>query len=205
MEVAMGEILIVGPGRDGGWRPTYEPSSERVFNPQAARPIVVYRFWQLRRYRSWPAQEPGWGLFGIHPLCPSEWRERTVVAYCLSRPIAGRASQPESAIVHDTPAPERGCTCGVSAFYEPLSGEPGVTGVVVIWGRTILHNIWLRAETARVECLALGSRVSAKVRSCIEELASAWEIPIIGASELGVFARGVGEEVPKIARPAPRP
>jgi hypothetical protein len=192
----MGEILIAGPGARGGWRPTYEPSSECDFSAEPGRPVLGYRLWQIRT--------PEDGLRGIHPFCPAQWRDRTKVAGCLSRPIAGRANSPELAVVHDTAPPARECTCGISAFYDPLHGERGVSGVVAIEGRTILHDIWLRAETARIECLALGHRVRPEERALIERLSSEWEIPIVGADELGEFARGRGTEVPRILRPARR-
>src|SRR5438309_11427119 len=66
---------------------------------------------------------------------------------------------PELFVDHDTPSPERRCTCGVSAFYEPFE-HTGVSSVVAVGGRAILHDIWLRAEKARVDCFALGARVA---------------------------------------------
>jgi hypothetical protein len=196
----VGEILIDGPGREGGWRPTYEPSSECDLSDQTTQPIVAYRMWQVRHYRHCPGGEVTPALCGTHPLCPAQWRERGVAAYCLSRPIAGRAGAPELAIEHDTPSPDRTCTCGVSAFYEPFESW-GVSGVVALSGYTVLHDIWLRSARARIECFALGARVTGPSRDFIAQLASEWSVPIVARGELGSFARSVGSEVPRLLRP----
>src|SRR5262245_20924367 len=84
-------------------------------------------------------------LRGIHPLCAAWSREREVKARCLSKPIAGKAGNPDLFVDDATPSPESGCGCGVSAFYEPFE-DAGVHGVVAVVGRAILHDIWLRAE-----------------------------------------------------------
>lgn len=73
---------------------------------------------------------------------------------------------------------------------------------MAIEGRTVLHDIWLRAETARIECMALGQRVRPEERAVIERISSEWRIPIVGADELGDLARGRATEVPRILRPA---
>jgi hypothetical protein len=177
-----------------GRPPLCEPASECHFSSEAARPVLAYRFWRLH--------ESSYGLCGIHPLFPAPWRERTEVARCLAVQSTGRASQQPSVTSHDAPAWE--CTCGLSAFYAPLCVGFGITGVVAITGRTILHDGWLRAEKARVECFALGTQGTSAERDLIERLALEWDIPIVGPRHLGAFARSIGKEIPTIIRPAGR-
>jgi hypothetical protein len=204
----MGLIMLMGPSPEESWRPTYEPSREAEFSPDPARAIVAYRLWQVRgsTHVEGDVRRFEWRLCGVHPLCPAQWRKREAVAYCLSKPIAGRANSPELAVVHDdTPSPSRACTCGLSAFYEAPQPQPCVSGVVTIMGRTILHDIWLRSERARVECLALGEWISSEQREFVDRLSSEWNVPIVGNNELADFAGGVGREVPRLLRPvAPR-
>jgi hypothetical protein len=196
----VGEILIAGPGRGGGWSPTYLPSAECDLGGIGENPIIAYRMWQVRWAQHYPDKTLVPDLRGIHSLCAAWWREREVTAHCLSKPIAGRAGRPELFIDHDTPAPERRCTCGVSAFYEPFE-DTGVNGVVALGGRAILHDIWLRAERARVECFALGERVSNRDREFLEGLAQKWGVPIIRSDGLRALGRDVGREVPRLLRP----
>lgn len=170
-----------------------EPSREHLF-PGEAGPVVAYRIWQIRN--------PAYGLRALHPLCPAEWSARAEVAHCLARSIAARANRPGSQVDHEGPAPERACTCGLSALYEPLHDHPGISGVVTISGRTILHDVWLRTETARIECLALGPRVSADDHAVITGLASEWAVPVVANHELEAFGLGLGRAVPRALRPS---
>ncbi len=199
----MGEILIAGPGRGGGWRPAYEPSSECDLGEIGERPIVVYRMWKVRRGHRYPGDVPFADLAGTQALCPAPWREREVTAYCLSKPIAGRAGQPELFVDHDPPSPERRCTCGLSAFYDPLE-HWGMRGVGAVAGRASLTDIWLRVERARVECFALGARVPQRDREFLEGLAEQWEVPVLASRELAEFGREAGREVPRLVRPRSR-
>jgi hypothetical protein len=131
----MGLIMLIRPD---GWRPTYEPSREAAFSSDPATPVVAYRLWQVRgaTHIGGDDRRVEGQLRGLPALCPAEWRKRQEAAYCLSKPIAGRANSPESAVIHEgTPSPARECTCGLSAFYDPLPPQEGVSGVVTFTGR----------------------------------------------------------------------
>jgi len=205
-----GLIMLNGPTGDRTWRPTYEPSREHEFGDEQERPVVAHRVWQVRGATicEGASERFEWSLCGIHALCPDYWTSREEIAHCLSRPIAGRAGSPQSAVIHeDTAPPALQCTCGLSAFYDPFPARPGVSGVVTVSGRVILHDVWLRAERMRIECLALGERFTNKPeqREFIEGLAADWGVPIIDRADLAEFAQSIGSVVPADLRPSPAP
>jgi hypothetical protein len=118
--------------------------------------------------------------------------------------MAIKPVQFDSALFHSSPAPARNCTCGLSAFYGPPLDGRGISGVIAVSGRAILHDDWLRVEFARVECLTLSEHVVPEHRRTVVHLAAEWGIPIVGSGELPAFARELGTEVPRLIRPKPR-
>ena len=73
---------------------------------------------------------------------PVFWTEREMKATCLC------SDSPDADAPRTAPpghgAPDRGCTCGVYAYYEPDLNFPtvdyrGVAGIVSLWGSIELH------------------------------------------------------------------
>jgi hypothetical protein len=181
-------------------QPRYAPYREVTIGESEDPPLVAYRVWQIRGTSVWPDGNLTYELRGIHPLCPAAWTDRRHEGYCLSKPIHGRANRAHEYVPHDAAPPVATCTCGVSAYYEPISdtgdGWPIVAGVVSLSGRAIMHDVWLRAQSAQVEALGMNAAVNAEHRSAVEAAAHAWAVPLIELEELGAFGRQHGREVP---------
>lgn len=183
-----GEILIRSPG--GG--PSYDPAVEIMIAQEATPPTVAYRIWQVRN--------PDYGLRGIHPLCPAFWERRRERARCLARPTAGRSNRPDLYTPHDdTALPAMQCRCGLAGYYSAAAIDghpPRIGGVITVAGRIILHDSWLRAETAQVEAFALQSPIDDTDRQVLERCAFEWKVPILPFDELAEFGAQTGREVP---------
>ena len=140
-------------------QPTYAPYREITIDPLSTARLVGYRVWQIRGARLWPDMRLIYELRGIHPLCPAVWEHRRHDAHCLSKSIHGKANRTREYVRHDSAPPVATCTCGVSAYYDPIEERsdpwPVVAGVVSLGGRVITHDVWLRAQTAQVEAFAM--------------------------------------------------
>ena len=185
-------------------QPRYAPYREIVIDSTFEVPLVAYRVWQVRGSRIWPDLNLEYGLRGIHPLCPATWDNRRHAAYCLSKSIHARGNRTGDYVPHDSPPPVATCTCGVSGYFEPIEdagdGWPIVAGVLSVSGRAVMHDVWLRAETAQVEALAMNADVKAHERSVVERTASEWTVPVVELGDLDAFGRQTGQEVPNDLR-----
>ena len=193
--------IIIAPHLN---QPRYTPYREITIDSTSGKPVIAYRLWQIRGSRVWPDMNLEYTLRGIHPLCPAMWDSSRKDAHCLSNAIHGRASRSHEYVPHDSPPPVATCTCGVSGYFAPIEdvgdGWPIVAGLIRVSGRAIMHDVWLRVETAQVEALAMNSAVKPLERSVVESTASEWEVPMVELSALGTFAREFGEEVPSELR-----
>ncbi len=172
------------------------PAAERA--PDLIEPVVAFRSWRV-------VDE---GLRSVY--LPVLWtgRDMTAACMCSESPDAdARRSAPPG---HG--APDRGCTCGIYAYYEPDLNFPtvdfrGVAGIVTLWGSIELHEEGMRAEHARVEALALYSRWSTRQIDAVRALASDLEVDLVDLDGIAEAARRYGrpvapELVPGAAREA---
>ncbi len=98
------------------------------------------------------------------------------------------------------PAPERGCTCGYSAYYA-LPAEPDLPapeaawGAVVAWGRVVECERGFRAEFARpIALLAAGHPADrGEGGRRLERAAERYGIPLLPGDELVAYAGWHGE------------
>lgn len=172
------------------------PAVERA--PDLIEPIVAFRSWRV-------VDE---GLRSVH--LPVLWPDRDMTASCRCSESPD-ADAPRSATPGHS-APDRGCTCGIYAYYEPDLNFPtvdyrGVAGIVTLWGSVEVHEQGMRAERARVEALALYSRWSTRQLDAVREIARDLGVDLVDLDEIVEAARRYGrpvapELVPGAAREA---
>ena len=182
-------IEEVTPGRPA-------PAAERA--PDLIEPVVAFRSWRVVEER----------LRSVY--LPVIWAERDMTAACMCSESpdadAPRAAEPGHGV------PDRGCTCGIYAYYEPDLNFPtvdyrGVAGIVTLWGSIELHEEGMRAEHARIEALALYSRWSVRQLDAVRAVARDLGVDIVDLDDIveaaGRYGRPVAPElVPGAAREA---
>lgn len=170
-------IEEVTPGRP-------QPAAERA--PDLIEPVVAFRGWRV-------VDE---GLRSVY--LPVLWTGREMSAACLASESPD-AEAPRSAAPGHA-APDRGCTCGVYAYYEPDRNFPtvdyrGVAGIVSLWGAIELHEEGMRAEHARVEALALYSRWSTRQIEAVRAVAADLGVDLVDLDDIVEAARRYGRPV----------
>jgi hypothetical protein len=145
-------------------------------------------------FRSWRVVDEG--LRSVY--LPVLWTEREMKATCLCDespdPDAPRSAPPGHG------APDRGCTCGIYAYYEPDLNLPmvdhrGVAGIVSLWGTIELHEDGMRAEQARVEALALYSRWSTRQIEAVREVAGTLGVDLVDLDDIRAEAERYGRPI----------
>lgn len=145
--------------------------------PDLINPVVGFRQWRLRGDELWSlrAQE--------------RWTRGVQVAHC------ERGTHPD-------PAPAKGCTCGIHAWYQPpprgaSAATPDyVAGAIVLWGKIELHAHGMRAQYAMVVALALPFSWGQKRRRIIAA-ADALDVAAVRARTLKQAALEHGELTPQ--------
>jgi hypothetical protein len=155
--------------------------------PDLIEPIVAFRSWRVVDGR----------LRSVH--LPVFWTEREITAECRcgEAPDAGeirRVAPPDHSV------PDRGCTCGVYAYFEPDMNFPtvdhqGVTGIVSLWGSIEVHDEGMRAEHALVEALALYSRWSTRQIDAVRQVASDLGVDLVDLDDIAEAARRYGQPI----------
>ena len=170
-------IEEVSPGRDQAPR-------ERA--PDLIEPIVAFRSWRVIDGR----------LRSVY--LPFFWEEREVTASCMCAESpdadAPRAAAPGHAV------PDRGCTCGVYAYYQPDKNFPtvdhqGVAGIVSLWGSIEVHDEGMRAEHARLEALALYSRWTTRQIDAVRGVAAELGVDLVDLDDIEDAARRYGQPI----------
>ena len=174
------------------------PESADLQPPDLIEAVVAFRSWRV----------VDGALRSVY--LPQFWTEREVEATCMGSE-APDADAPRTAAAGHR-APDRGCTCGVYAYYEPDKNFPtvdyrGVIGIVSLWGTIELHEDGMRAEHARVEALALYSRWTTRQIEAVREIARDLGVDLVDLDEIEEAARRYGREisrelVPGVARQA---
>lgn len=112
-------------------------------------PVIGYREWMLI------------GDELLSPLARTLWHAGPVRAECLESCRAARGLW-RAAAVHEGPAPDPACVCGIYALFAPPRRRRRerlavVRGAVALSGRIELHRRGMRAELAEIAVLAMPS------------------------------------------------
>lgn len=144
--------------------------------PDLITAVIGFRQWRLRGTELWPLR------------ANDRWLRGVQTAHC------------DRAIDHG-PAPAKGCTCGIHAWYlPPPRGASAATtdlvaGAVALWGTIELHAHGMRAQHAMVVALALPFSRGDKRRRIIAA-AAALEVRAVPAHKLQAEALEHGELIP---------
>jgi hypothetical protein len=154
--------------------------------PDLIEPVVAFRSWRVVDD----------ALRSVY--LPVFWTAKEVRATCMSAESPDAGAPHAAAPGHS--APDRGCTCGVYAYYEPDKNFPtvdyrGVIGIVSLWGTIELHEDGMRAEHARVEALALYSRWTTRQIDAVRRIAAELEIELVDLDEIEDAARRYGRHI----------
>jgi hypothetical protein len=176
-------IEEVTPGRP-------RPADAHLQAPDLIEAVVAFRSWRVVDGR----------LRSVY--LPVFWDEAEVSAVCMG------ADAPDADTPRPAPpghlAPDRGCTCGIYAYYEPDVNFPtvdyrGVAGIVSLWGSIELHEEGMRAQHARVEALAFYSRWTTRQLDAVREVAAELGVDVADLDEIKDaarrYGRGVGPEL----------
>jgi hypothetical protein len=163
-----------------------------VSAPDLAAPVVGFRAWRIVGERL------------LSPFIPCRWEGRVLHAACFDanrRLQLGRGWLDEP---HESPHPD--CQCGIYAYHRPgvqaYYGDFDWTeGVISVWGRIEAHRDGLRAEHARIECLARPPAHEPERRRAVEAIAAALDVPHVPRAELQDVAAGLGGALPATLRP----
>ena len=162
------------------------PESAGFQTPDLIEPVVAFRSWRV----------VDGALRSVY--LPVFWTEKEVKATCMSAESPD-ADAPRSASPGHS-APDRGCTCGVYAYYEPDRNFPtvdyrGVIGIVSLWGTIELHEDGMRAEHARVEALAVYSRWTTRQIDTVRQVAADLGVDVVDLDEIEEAARRYGRHI----------
>jgi hypothetical protein len=178
-------IEEISPGRD-------QAPQDRV--PDLIEPIVAFRSWRVIDGR----------LRSVY--LPHFWEERQVTATCMCAESpdadARRTAAPDHAV------PDRGCTCGIYAYYAPDKNFPtvdhqGVAGIVSLWGSIEVHDEGMRAEHARLEALALYSRWTTRQIDAVRNVAAELGVDLVDLDDIEEAARHYGQPITPELVPGP--
>ena len=162
------------------------PDSADFQTPDLIEPVVAFRSWRV----------VDGALRSVY--LPFFWTERDVEATCMGH------EAPDSNAPRSAPpghhAPDRGCTCGVYAYYEPdmnfsTVDHRGVIGIVSLWGTIELHDDGMRAQHARVEALALYSRWTTRQIDAVREVARDLGVDLVDLDDIADAARRYGRHI----------
>jgi hypothetical protein len=179
-------IEEVSPARD-------ERDATRA--PDFIEPLVGFRSWRLVDGR----------LRSVY--LPVFWDDAEKQAECLDHAApdadARRSAPPGHAV------PDRGCTCGIYAYYEPDMNFPtvdyrGVCGIVTLPGTIELHEDGMRAEQARIEALALYSRWTTRQLDAVRDVAVELGVDVVDLDEIVESAQRYGRHVDRELVPGAR-
>jgi hypothetical protein len=170
-------IEEISPGR----RPAPTPRA-----PDLIEPIVAFRGWRVVDGR----------LRSVY--LPTYWAQRQMTADCLCAESPDADAQRTAATGHGVP--DRGCTCGIYAYYEPDLNFPkvdhqGVAGIVSLWGAIEVHDEGMRAEHARIEALALYSRWTNRQLDAVRAVAEDLGVDLVDLDEIEAAARRYGQPI----------
>jgi hypothetical protein len=179
-------IEEVSPARD-------ERDATRA--PDFIEPLVGFRSWRVVDGR----------LRSVY--LPVFWDEAEMHAQCLHF-AAPDADAPRSAPAGHT-APDRGCTCGIYAYYEPDVNFPtvdyrGVCGIVTLTGSIELHEDGMRAEQARIEALALYSRWTTRQLDAVRSVAAELGVDLTDLDDIVESAPRYGRHIDRELVPGAR-
>ena len=180
-------IEEVCPGRDAETSPA----------PDLIAPIIAFRSWRLVDGE----------LRSVY--LPEVWTERELIARCLHH-VAPDADERRSPVPAAHPVPERGCTCGIYAYYSPDLNFPtvdhqGVAGIVSVWGVIEVHEEGMRAEHARIEALALYARWTTRQLDSVRQVAGELGVDLVDLDEIEHAARRYGQPIsPELVPGSPR-
>jgi hypothetical protein len=170
-------IEEVSPGRE---------QSPKTRAPDLIEPIVAFRSWRVVDGR----------LRSVY--LPTFWSEREMTASCLCSESPDPDSPRAAPAGHGVP--DRGCTCGIYAYYRPDMNFPtvdhqGVTGIVSVWGSIEVHDEGMRAEHARIEALALYSRWSTRQIDAVRNVALELGVDLVDLDEIEDAAKHYGQPI----------
>ena len=152
--------------------------------PDFIEPIVGFRSWRV----------VDGALRSVY--LPVFWTSAEMSATCLHAQAPDATEpRPVPAAIHA--APDRGCTCGIYAYYEPDLNFPtvdhqGVAGIVSLWGTIEVHEDGMRAEHARVEALALYSRWTIRQLDAVRGVAAELGVDLVDLDDIVESARRYG-------------
>jgi hypothetical protein len=170
-------IEEISPGR----RPAPTPRA-----PDLIEPIVAFRGWRVVDGR----------LRSVY--LPTFWDARDMTATCLCTESPDADAPRSAGPGHGVP--DRGCTCGIYAYYQPDTNFPmvdhqGVAGIVSVWGAIEVHDEGMRAEHARVEALALYSRWTTRQIEAVRGVAAELGVDLVDLDEIEEAARRYGQPI----------
>jgi hypothetical protein len=163
-----------------------QPEAAQFQTPDLIEPVVAFRSWRL----------VDGDLRSVY--LPFFWTAREVSATCM------HAESPDADAPRTAPpghaAPDRGCTCGVYAYYRPDLNFPtvdyrGVCGIVSLWGTIELHPEGMRAEHARIEALALYSRWTIGHLDAVREVAARLGVDLVDLDDIEQAAQRYGRHI----------
>jgi hypothetical protein len=154
--------------------------------PDLIEPVVAFRSWRI----------VDGSLRSVY--LPVFWTEREARATCMSDESPDAGAPRSAAPGHS--APDRGCTCGIYAYYEPDMNFPtvdyrGVIGIVSLWGTIELHEDGMRGEHARVEALALYSRWTTRQIDAARGVAADLGVDLVDLDDIEGAARRYGRHI----------
>lgn len=130
----------------------------------------------------------------MSPFTGALWAEPTQHAVC-------RPQRPETLLIPPHRAPHPDCHCGLSAWLEPSDEASkvnfrAVSGIVTLWGRLQIGEDEIRAERARVECLAMFSGWTDGHKRSVNAIASELGVDVVDLYDLREAAATYGSRVP---------
>jgi hypothetical protein len=151
--------------------------------PDLIEPVVAFRSWRVVDGR----------LRSVY--LPHFWTGRETTARCMHAQAPDAGAPRSAAPGHE--APDRGCTCGVYAYYRPDVNFPtvdhqGVAGIVTLWGAIEVHDEGMRAQHARIEALALYSRWTTRQIEAVRGVAEDLGVDLVDLDEIEDAARRYG-------------
>jgi hypothetical protein len=154
--------------------------------PDLIEPIVAFRSWRVVDGR----------LRSVY--LPTFWTERQITARCMYADSPDADAPRSAAPGHGVP--DRGCTCGIYAYYAPDLNFPtvdhqGVAGIVSLWGAIEVHDEGMRGEHARVEALALYSRWTIRQIDAVRAVAQELGVDLVDLDDIEEAARRYGQPI----------
>jgi hypothetical protein len=161
--------------------------TESAFAPDLLGPVVAFRDWRIFQGEL------------LSPFTGTLWEEPTLQAVC-------RPQDPEALLMPPHHAPHPDCSCGISAWLEPSDEASkvnfrAVSGIVSLWGRLEIGEDEVRAESARIECLAMFSGWTDAHKRSVNAIANEFDVDVVDLYELRAAAAAYGSGVPSGLKP----